>query len=354
MIKVGTAAICDEAGRLDRRSITNLARQIAALMDSGISVSLVASGAIGAGMGELGIDARPKTFPKLQAAAAVGQGQLMRTFHDIFAKRNVRVAQVLLTRADFEDRTRYLNIRNTLAALSELGALPIVNENDTVAVDEIRFGENDILAALLTNMLGADLLVYLTGVDGVIKDGKVLEVIAQVDADTLALDNGSKSKLGSGGMASKLMAAAMVARAGEVTLIANIKTPNVLTRIIAGERIGTLFIPAKAKLNSRRRWIGLASRSSGRLVVDAGAAKALLNSGKSLLASGITGVDGKFETGAIVSVVDSAGDEIARGLTNYSADQIDLIKGKKSSQIAKALGEKLYDEVIHRNNMTLA
>ncbi len=354
VIKVGTGAICDDAGKPDRRVITNLAKQIAALIESGISVSLVASGAIGAGMGELGIDTRPKTLPKLQAAAAIGQGQLMRTFHDIFAKQSVRVAQVLLTRADFEDRTRYLNIRNTLAALSELGALPIINENDTVAVDEIRFGENDILAALLTNMLGADLLVYLTNVDGVMKDGKVLDVIAQVDADTLALDNGARSKLGSGGMSSKLTAAGMVAKAGEITLIANINTPNVLTRIIAGERLGTLFIPAKAKLNSRRRWIGQASRSSGKVVVDAGAAKALTSSGKSLLASGISAVTGKFDTGAIVSIVDSAGTEIARGLTNYSAEQIDLIKGKKSSQIAKVLGDKPYDAVIHRNNMTLA
>ncbi len=354
VVKVGTGAICDEAGRPDRRAITNLAKQIAAMMATGVSVSLVASGAIGAGMGELGLEKRPKTLPKLQATAAVGQGQLMRTFHDIFAKLNVRVAQVLLTRADFEDRTRYLNIRNTLGALSELGALPIINENDTVAVDEIRFGENDILAALLTNLLGADVLVYLTSVDGVIKDGEVLDVIAQVDSETLALDNGAKSKLGSGGMASKLTAAGMVARAGEITIIANINTPNVLTRIIAGERLGTLFLPAKTKLNSKRRWIGQASRSSGSVVVDVGAAKALTNSGKSLLASGITAVTGKFDTGDIVSIIDSAGAEIARGLTNYSADQIDLIKGKKSSQIAKALGDKPYDAVIHRNNMTLA
>ncbi len=354
VVKVGTGAICDGNGRPDRSAITKLARQIAVARKRGVEVTLVASGAIGAGLGELGLLARPKTMPQLQACAAVGQGQLMRTFHDVFAHHGLRVAQVLLTRDDFEDRTRYLNIRNTLAALAEYGALPVVNENDTVAVDEIRFGENDILAARVTNMLAADLLVFLTTVDGVIKDGRTLDVIERVDDEALALASPHRSRLGSGGMSSKLAAAALVTRAGEAVVIANARTPKVLTRLLAGEKVGTVFMPARRKMSSRRRWIGQASRPAGKLVVDDGAVKALAKRGKSLLPSGVVAVDGKFAKGATIVVFDAAGNEVARGLTNYSAEQIDRIKGLRTSQIAAALGDKPYDEIIHRNNMMLA
>ena len=353
VVKAGTSTICGEGGGLNRRAVTNLARQLAAVMQSGLRVTLVASGAIGAGLAELGLTERPKTMPMLQAVAAVGQGQLMRTFHDVFARRGIRVAQVLLTGDDFEDRARYLNIRNTLAALTECHALAIINENDTVAVDEIRFGDNDVLAALVANMLGADLLVFLTNVDGVMKGGRVVDVIEQVDDQALALAGTERSRLGSGGMASKLLAAGMVTRAGMVAVIANSAAPQVLTRLLAGEKIGTVFVPAKRKMSSRRRWIGQASRPAGKLIVDAGAANALARLGKSLLPSGITAVYGKFDKGATVAVVDPGGRQIARGLTNYSAEQIDKIKGLKTGEIAKALGDKRYDEVIHRNNMTL-
>ena len=327
VVKVGTNAICDDAGRINRRVVTSLAEQISSIMRRGISVTLVASGAIGAGMGELDIPSRPKAIPKLQAVAAVGQGQLMRTFHDAFARHDVKVAQVLLTRDDFDDRSRYLNIRNTLAALAGFPALPIINENDTVAVDEIRFGDNDVLAALVANMLGADLLVFLTAVDGVMKDGQVLEFIEQVDGEAAALVTGEKSRLGSGGMGSKIQAAGMVTRAGEAAVIANARTPNVLTRLLAGEAVGTVFVPAERRMGSRRRWIGQASRPAGRLVIDDGAVGALQRSGKSLLPSGIRAVFGKFAKGSVVAVVDSSGTEVARGLTNYSSDQIDRIKG---------------------------
>jgi len=354
VVKVGTNAICDEAGRLNRRAAGRLARQIAALMHSGLSVTLVASGAIGAGIGELDLPGRPKTLPMLQAVAAVGQGQLMRTFHDLFARRGLRVAQVLLTRDDFEDRTRYLNIRNTLAALAECGALAIINENDTVAVDEIAFGDNDILAALVAAMLGADLTVFLTTVDGVIKDGKVLDVIEQVDEKAMGLAGPGHSPLGTGGMASKLSAAGLITRAGEAAVIANARTPRVLLRLLAGERIGTVFVPSQRKLSSRRRWIGQAARPAGRIVIDQGAARALSQRGKSLLPSGIVAVSGRFRRGDTVVVVDQTGREIARGLANYAAEQVDRIKGLRSSQIARQLGNKTYDEVIHRNNMTLS
>ncbi len=353
VVKIGTNAITDEAGRLDRKGITNLTGQIAKLIRDGKEVTLVASGAIGSGMGELDLPTRPKTVPGLQAAAAVGQGQLMRVFHDVFARRKIQVAQVLVTRDAFEDRTRYLNIRNTLTALREFKALPIINENDTVAVDEIRFGENDILAAMVANMIPADVVVFLTSVDGVMKDGKVLDVIERVDDAAMSLVNDEQSKLGSGGMASKLQAADMVTRAGEVAIVANARTPRVLNRLIAGEKLGTVFVPATRKMSSRRRWISQASKPAGKIVVDSGAARALVKQGKSLLPSGVTKVVGNFDKGATVEVIDSGGKKIARGLTNYSAEQIEKIKGLKTNQIAKTLGDKPYDVVIHRNNMTL-
>jgi len=353
VVKVGTNAICQPTGRPDRRAIAALARQIARVMASGVTVTMVASGAIGAGIGELDLDERPKTTPHLQAAAAVGQGQLMRTFHDIFARYGVRVAQVLVTRSAFEDHQRYLNIRNTLAALEEYGALAIINENDTVAIEELRYGENDVLAAIVTNMLGADLLVLLTVVDGVLSGGSVVDVITRVDDHTRSLVGASASKFGTGGMATKLQAAEMVIRAGEAAVIANARTPKVLTRLLAGEQLGTVFVPAERKMSSKRRWIGLTARTAGKIIVDQGAARALLKRGKSLLPSGVTGVEGAFAKGDTVAVLDDQAREIARGLTNYSAEQIEAIKGLKTNQIARAIGDKPYNEVIHRNNMAV-
>ncbi len=355
VVKVGTSAITDQTGRLDQRTVRRLASQIADVMKSGVSVTLVASGAIGAGMAELDLPARPRTLPMLQAVAAVGQGQLMRTFHDAMGRRKLRVAQVLLTRDAFEDRTRYLNIRNTLLALHEAGVLPILNENDAVAVDELRYGDNDIIAAHVTNMLAADLLVMLTTVDGVLKGEAVMDVIERVDEEVLALARGrGKTRLGSGGMGSKLTAAGLVTRAGEAAVIANARTPDVLKRLLGGEAIGTVFVPARRKLTPRRRWIGQAAKTTGRIIIDAGASRALREGGKSLLPSGIRSVKGNFAKGATVGVFDDHGNEIARGLTNYSSEQLVKIQGRRTSQIAKILGDKPYDEAIHRNNMTLS
>ena len=353
VVKVGTSAISDDTGRLDEAAVDSLAGQIAGAMASGVAVTLVSSGAIAAGLSEMGLAERPNTMPMLQACAAVGQGRLMRCFRDVFARRDIRVGQVLLTRDDFEDRRRYLNIRNTLTTLAECGALAIINENDAVAVEEIRYGDNDILAAHVANMLGADVLVLLTNVDGVMSEGGVLDVIRRLDEQTMALAAGEQSRLGSGGMATKLQAAEMVTRAGEAAVIANSRTPDVLTRLLAGERVGTVFVPAGPKMARRRRWIGQAARAAGKIIVDEGAANALTEGGKSLLPSGIRSVSGRFEKGATVAVIDPAGRQIARGLTNYSAEQIDKIKGLKSSRIPGILGDKAYDEVIHRNNMTV-
>lgn len=353
VVKVGTNTVCTAHGP-NPAAIRTLAQQITALRRRGIRVALVASGAIGTGMGELHLTKRPRTMPKLQAIAAIGQGQLMRAFRDVFAEFDLPVAQLLLTRDDVEDRTRYLNIRNTLAALDELGALPIINENDTVAVEEIRFGENDVLAALVCNLIPAELLVLLTSVDGVLgEDGGVLDVVERVDADVLSLVRDERSSMGSGGMGTKLAAADLVTRAGEAVVIANAAAPHVLERILAGETVGTLFVPARRKMSSRRRWIGQAARATGKVYVDTGAARALRLKGTSLLPSGVTGVAGDFSKGATVVVIDPDGIEVARGLTNYAAEQVEKIKGLRTDQIAQALGDKPYDEVIHRNNMTL-
>ena len=353
VIKVGTNAITDSAGRLDHAMVSDFAAQIAQLMEAGASIALVASGAVGAGMAELDLPARPKELPLLQATAAVGQGELMRTFHDVFARLGVKVAQVLLTRDDFEHRSRYLSIRNTLSALEALGALPIINENDAVGGRAVCFGDNDLIAALLSNMLRADMLVLLSNVDGVLKDGKVVEMIEHVDKAALSLAGSHRSKLGSGGMGSKMTAAGMVAGAGEVAVIANARMPGVLVRLLAGENIGTIFVPAKRRMSSRRRWIGQASRPAGKILIDDGAVRALTQLGKSLLPSGVRAVSGNFKRGATVSIIDSGGMQIARGLANYSSEEIDKIKGLKSTQIAKALGEKTADEVVHRNNMSM-
>ena len=353
VVKVGTSALTDDAGRLDVKYVADLSRQIAAVAASGVEVTLVSSGAVGAGMAELDLPGRPQTLPMLQAAAAVGQGQLMRAFHDALAAYDTKVAQILVTRGDFEDRARYLNIRNTIGALQDLRAVPIINENDTVGVEELeaRYGDNDIVAALVTNMLRADVLIILSVVDGVMAGGTVLDVIEDAEAASRDLPTGGRSKLGTGGMASKLEAAGMVASAGEAAVIANARTPDVLARLLAGEKLGTVCIPAKRKLSARRRWIGQAARTRGKIYVDAGAAKALTERGKSLLASGITEVAGSFPKGANVAIIGPGGEQIARGLVNYSADEIDRIKGLKSSQIAKVLGERPYAEVVHRNNM---
>jgi glutamate 5-kinase len=353
VIKVGTSGITRDDGRLDETVIRHLAEQIALLRSQGRQITLVASGAVGAGLGELDLPDRPKTLPMLQAVAAVGQSQLMRTFHDVFATHDIRVAQVLLTRADFEDRRRYLNIRNTLLTLLDCGVLPILNENDAVGTEELSFGDNDIIAAHVTNLLAADVLVLLTTADGVMAEGKTLSVIEQVDQETMALALSSRSRLGSGGMATKLTAAGYVTRAGEAAAIANARGEHILTRLLAGEDVGTVFVPAQAKLSSKRRWIGQAAKTYGTVHVDAGAAHALTDRGKSLLPSGIVRIEGHFTQGDIVSIVDENGCEIARGLTNYASDELSQIAGKQSAEIHEILGDKPYDEAVHRNNLTL-
>ena len=364
VVKVGTNSITGENGRLDHKVLGDFARQIADVIHQGREIILVASGAVGAGLAELDLPGRPRELPMLQATAAVGQGRLMQAFYEAFGGHDVKVAQVLVTRDAFEDRRRYLNIRNTLTTLAGLHVLPILNENDAVAVDEIRygtdvfsarFGDNDTIAAHVANMLDAQVLILLSNVDGVLDGGAVIDVIEQVNDDALSVVSATRSKLGSGGMGSKMKAAGMVTSAGNVAVIANSRTRDIIPRLLAGEQLGTVFIPALRRMSSRRRWIGQTSHSSGKILVDSGAAAALRQRGKSLLPSGIVAVSGSFARGAVVDILDPAGQSVARGVTNFSAADIDRVKGMKSADITRLtlLGDNAATEVVHRNNMTM-
>jgi glutamate 5-kinase len=354
VVKLGTNVLANPKGLLDEAAIRRIVNQVMTLENRGIRVAIVSSGAIAAGMGDLALAKRPEALPQLQACAAVGQAKLMMMFDVALKAHGRHAAQILLVRGDVEDRSRYLNARHCIAALQGYGAVPIINENDTVSVDEIRFGENDILAAMVTNLLRADLLVLLSTVEGVFRDAARKDKFDLVDdmAEVMAAADGTRSALGSGGMPTKLQAAEKVTSAGEMAAIADGRRPNVLVDLVAGEPVGTLFLPKARKLSARQRWIGLTRRPRGTLVVDEGAARAVL-ARKSLLASGITAVEGRFESGDVVVIVAPDGREVAQGVINYGSEDVDKIKGLKTSQFAKVLGERTYDEVVHANNLVV-
>lgn len=357
VVKLGTALLTNEKGYLDRDLIDTISGQIGrALREK--ELFLVTSGAIGAGMGVLGTDKHPASLPLLQATAAVGQSHLMKAYSDAFSERGFLAAQILLTQEDFNDRRRYLNARNTMNTLAEIGVVPVINENDSVSVDEIRFTDNDILAALVTNLLRADLLIILTNVDG-LYDGdpqsatsRLIDVIEKIDDRQAEWTAGGPSGPGTGGMASKLKSASIASAAGETVVIANGREKDILTRILAGEGVGTLILPAENKMASRKRWIGLTVKPKGKMTVDDGAMKAV-RSGKSLLPSGIVSVKGRFQEGDVVSILSADGKEFARGLTNYEAAAARKIKGLRTSEISDVLGEMLYEEVVRRENLVI-
>jgi len=354
VIKLGTQLLTGSDGRLDVTYIREIAKQIAALKKRGMEVTVVSSGAIGAGCAELKLARRPTDVAMLQAVAAVGQRRLMTHMHEAFARYQIEVGQMLLTRDDFDHRARYLNIRNCITHLHQLGCIPIINENDTVAVDELRFGDNDMLAALMCNALRAEVLVLLTVVDGVLdSDGKVIDLV-QNSHDAVAFARRDKSALGTGGILSKLEATRQVTEAGELAVIAHGRSPDVLTRLFAGESgIGTVFVPSQRKLGSRQRWIAFTARPAGTLSIDDGAVQAVVKRQKSLLATGITAATGLFARGELLLVRDAQGREIARGLSNYASEELRLIMGKRSNQFEKLLGRTAYAEVIHRDNMVV-
>jgi len=359
VVKVGTSVLTAPDGALDPARVDHLAEQISAVVATGRRVALVSSGAVGAGIGRLGLARRPDNLRQLQAAAAIGQAYLIRAYDEGFRRHGRHAAQLLLTHEDFDSRPRYLNMRNTLAALFEYDAVPVINENDTISVDEIKFGDNDKLAAMVANLLQAPLLVILSVVDGLYRAdpgpsglGEVVPLVTDLD-EVLGLAGESRSGGGTGGMRSKLEAAGLVTRAGGSVIIASGKRPEPLTRILAGEPTGTLFLARGRTQGARKRWIGLTARPRGHLVVDAGARVALESGVKSLLAIGIVDVVGDFDKGDVVGVRDPEGREFARGLTNYPAPDARQIRGLRTEQARQAIGFALYDEVIHRDNLVL-
>jgi glutamate 5-kinase len=337
-----------------------LAAQVAAMRQSGFEVLLVSSGAIAAGRGALGLVERPKTIPQKQAAAAIGQSRLMRSYEDAFAGHGITVAQLLLTRGDLTDRTRYRNACATLETLLECGIVPIINENDTVVVDEIKFGDNDNLSALVTSLVDAGLLIILTDIDGLYDadprkypEAKLIPLVKTVSRELELAAGGSGSSVGTGGMATKLAAAKKAGKSGAATLIVNGRETEILLRAVSGDTIGTLVLPSQESLTRRKHWIAYTLRPQGRITVDTGAVRVLCLEGRSLLPSGIVSVEGEFERGAAVRICGPDGVEFARGIADYSCSETARIAGCNSSQIEEILGYRYGDEIVHRNNLVL-
>ena len=359
IVKVGSAVLTGEDG-LDLQIIEQLVDEISSLRQQGYQVILVSSGAIASGKHRLGIPGKLKSIPQKQAAAAVGQGRLMRVYSNAFGKHGLFVGQVLLTMSDITDRKRFLNIRNTLFTLMDWGVITIINENDTVAVDEIKFGDNDHLAAMVANIVEAHLVINLTSTEGLYdrnpadpKKAKLIPLVTEITPEIEAAATQEATPVGMGGMKSKVMAAKKVIASGIPYIIAPGRRQGVLQEILDGKETGTLFLPMAEHLNSRKYWIAFTLRSRGRILIDEGAKEALVGDGKSLLPSGVMQVEGNFALGDPVTCVDAAGNPIAKGLVNYTADEIRKIMGLKSSKIEQVLGYKDYDEVIHRDNLAV-
>lgn len=360
VVKIGSSVLIDEQARLEPEMFAHIARQVSNLMTEGHRVVLVTSGAILAGRAKMKLTLDRDSIPVKQAMAAIGQSDIIRFYEQFFAHYGIAVAQVLLTRDDLENRHRYLNARHTLMCLRDMKVVPIINENDTVMVEEIHFGDNDNLAAMVTPLVDADLLIILSDVSGLYdedfglgKRGSIIPVVVRVDERIEALAGGARPGMGLGGMITKVNAAKRAARYGVPTVIADGKERDIILRIIQGENIGTIFLPQEDRLTSRKHWIAYTLKSRGDLVLDGGAVSALVKGGKSLLPSGIVEVRGSFSKGELVVCLDPNGKPLAQGLVNYSSTETDRIKGLHSSQIEEILGYKVTDEVIHRDNMVL-
>ena len=359
VVKVGTNVLSTDDDQLDAARIASLAEQVHGLCASGRKVVLVSSGAIGAGMGLLGLKERPKDLPHLQAAAATGQAHLIHIYDEAFRPHGYHAAQLLLTANDFKNRSRYLNVRNTLRTLFEYNAIPIVNENDTVSTAEIKLGDNDRLAAMVAGLIQADLLIVLSVIEGLLTGDPTLPqsqripLVERFDDELLNLVGASKSSRGTGGMKTKLEAVHTATAVGVNVVIANGKRSRVLDEILRGDDIGTLFLGEGDGVSAWKRWIGYTMPPQGRFVLDDGARRAVEQQGKSLLAAGIVRVEGDFAKGEVVALIDRQGVEFARGLTNYDSTATQAIVGKRSEEIAKSLGAIPYAEVIHRDNLVV-
>ena len=361
VVKVGTRVLTGADGRLDGSRIDALGKQVDALRSMGRQVVVVSSGAVGAGLGRMGLDQRPHELAHLQAIAAIGQSCLIEAWERALRGHGRHAAQVLLVADDLQHRSRYLNIRNTLRALLDYGAVPVINENDTVSVEELRtsFGDNDRLAALVATLLGAPLLVLLSDVDGLFDrhpsepEARVLREVAVIDAGVEALARDRPGGLSKGGMASKLTAARIVTEAGGACVIAPGRVDDVLERICRGDSVGTLFAGRPDAMPAWKRWLAWSADARGTVAVDAGAREAVVARGRSLLAAGVTGVDGRFVAGDVVALATEPGGVFARGLVNYAADDLRRIAGQRTEHIADVLGYCPYDEVVHRDNLAV-
>ena len=359
VIKVGSSLVTRDGQGLDHEQIAAWVEQICTLKQEGHQIVLVSSGSVAEGLVRLGWDQRPEALNDLQAAAAVGQMGLVQAYESKFQQHGVHTAQALFTHEDMADRKRYLNARSTLNRLLDLGVIPVVNENDTVAIEEIRFGDNDRLAALAANLIEADLLVLLTDQDGMYDadprlhpDAKLLDRVSVDDEQLDSMASGSGA-WGRGGMITKIQAARLAARSGAATLIAGGKGESVLLQIAKGEQVGTLFCPANEPMAARKQWLAGHMVLPGQLQLDEGAVKVLRQSGRSLLPVGVKAVFGDFQRGAVVACIDEHGQEIARGLVNYNAQEIEKIRGRPSSEILELLGYVDESELIHRDNLVL-
>ena len=360
VIKIGSALLTDDGRGLDHEAIAGWVQQIAGLNKRGYEIVLVSSGAVAAGISRLGWSARPKAIHDQQAAAAVGQTSLVRAYEQEFERYNLKTAQVLLDHDDLSNRQRYLNARSTLRTLTHMGVIPIVNENDTVVTDEIRFGDNDTLGALVANLIEADTLCILTDQNGMYDADPRKNALAKIILERSALDPeldgmaGDGGNLGRGGMTSKVRAARLAARSGANTIIVGGRLDDAVTRVAAGESIGTLLFAVQEPMAARKRWLAGQLQSRGVLVLDDGAVKVLTQKGRSLLPVGVKSVLGYFSRGDMVVCRDGEGNEVARGLVNYNSDDARKVIGCSTSEIEKLLGYKDFDELIHRDNLVLS
>lgn len=361
VVKIGTGVLTSPGGGFDRARFESLCEELARVARDRALI-LVSSGAVALGVERLAQKTRPRDIPGKQAAAAVGQSRLMRLYDDALTPHGITVAQVLLTHADIQSRTRYLNARHAIARLLEQRALPIINENDTVSVEELKFGDNDTLAGMAVDLVGADVLVILTDIDGlytadprVDADARLIPVLDGIDEQTLALAGGSRSGVGTGGMASKLRAARRAGESGVPTLIAPGKRVGVLDAAFRGETLGTLVrVPAAvARARGRQRWLARDLRPAGTLIIDDGAVTAVRTSGKSLLPSGVREVRGQFDAGEPVEICDLGGQPVARGLAGYTSDDLRRLAGKRTADIEPTLGYKFLDEAVHRDDLVV-
>jgi glutamate 5-kinase len=360
VIKIGTNLLADKSSGINLERIDDISQSVARLRSTGKQIVIVSSGAIGAGIAALHLTERPKSIPEKQATAAIGQPLLMEAYEHAFRKRDCTVAQLLLTKDDFVNRARYLNTKNTFSALFARNVVPVINENDTVAVEEIKLGDNDNLSALVANLIEADLLIILTDIDGLYSDDPVknpaaelIPIVEKITPQIEKLAKAGRSELSTGGMITKIQAAKRCTPAGIAVIITNGKKPDAVDDIFSGNFTGTLFLPAEERLSIRKKWIGFVSHPSGFIVVDDGARNALVKKQKSLLPSGIVEVHGDFKAHDTISVRDTSGNEIAKGVTGYSSSDIARIKGKKTSEIEKIVHRKCRDEVIHRDNLVI-